>query len=176
MMMCEFTERTGYEPSNEEYSLIEESYYNYDGNKDEFCKQWLKDKRNGYWDKEMALLKKIADLEAELKQSKAKELEASKLMVETDMRANKWEAKAKEAESKAEELEQEVQDAKAETEFVKTALQTEVTYKVKGKEEWSGRVEKVVYIDNGIQFVNIIEPSGWTTSIKIADLEKLEIR
>ena len=176
MMMSEFTERTGYEPTYEEYSLIEESYYNFDGNKDEFCKQWLKDKRNGYWDKEMALLKKIADLEAELKQSKAKELEASKLMVETDMRASKWEAKAKEAESKAEELEQEVQDAKAETEFVKTALQTEVTYKVKGKEEWSGRVEKVVYIDNGIQFVNIIEPSGWTTSVKIEDLEKLEIR
>ena len=124
----------------------------------------------------MALLKKIADLEAELKQSKAKELEASKLMVETDMRASKWEAKAKEAESKAAELEQEVQDAKAEIEFVKTALQTEVAYKVKGKEEWSGRVEKVVYIDNGIQFVNIIEPSGWTTSVKIEDLEKLEIR
>lgn len=176
MMMCEFTERTGYEPSYEEYALIEESYYNFDGNKDEFCKQWLKDKRNGHWEKEMALLKKIADLEAELKQSKAKELEASKLMVETDMRANKWEAKAKEVESKAAELEQELQDAKAETEFVKTALQTEVTYKVKGKEEWSGRVDKVVYIDNGIQFVNIIEPSGWTTSVKIEDLEKLEIR
>lgn len=176
MMMSEFIDRTGYEPTYEEYSLIEESYYNFGGNKDEFCKQWLKDKRNGYWEKEMALLKKIADLEAELKQSKTKELEASKLMVETDMRANKWEAKAKEAESKVAELEQEVQDAKAETEFVKTALQTEVTYKVKGREEWSGRVEKVVYINNGIQFVNIIEPSGWTTSVKIEDLEKLEIR
>lgn len=176
MLMSEFIERTGYEPSNEEYSLIEESYYNFDGNKDNFCKQWMKDKVDGHWDKEMALLKKIADLEAELKQSKAEELEANELIAKIGMRAREWEVKAKEAENKVAEMEKEVQSAKAETEFVKTAMQTEVTYKVKGNEKWSGRVEKVVYIDNGKQFVNIIEPDGWTTSIRIADLEKLEIK
>lgn len=43
MMMSEFTERTGFEPSFEEYREIEEAYYSFDGNKDEFCKAWVKD-------------------------------------------------------------------------------------------------------------------------------------
>ena len=40
MMMSEFTERTGFEPTAEEYAEIEEAYYNFDGNKDAFCKHW----------------------------------------------------------------------------------------------------------------------------------------
>ena len=38
MMMSEFTERTGFEPMAEEYVEIEQQYYNFDGNKDAFCK------------------------------------------------------------------------------------------------------------------------------------------
>ena len=34
MMMSEFIERTGFEPSAEEYENIEEQYYNFDGDKD----------------------------------------------------------------------------------------------------------------------------------------------
>jgi len=40
MMMSEFTERTGFEPMAEEYVEIEQQYYNFDGNKDAFCKHW----------------------------------------------------------------------------------------------------------------------------------------
>lgn len=42
MMMSEFTERTGFESSAEEYEKIEEQYYNFDGDKDAFCSNWLK--------------------------------------------------------------------------------------------------------------------------------------
>ncbi len=41
MMMSEFIERTGFEPSAEEYEKIEEQYYNFDGDKDAFCANWL---------------------------------------------------------------------------------------------------------------------------------------
>lgn len=41
MMMSEFIERTGFEPSAEEYENIEEQYYNFDGDKDAFCANWL---------------------------------------------------------------------------------------------------------------------------------------
>ena len=57
MMMNEFTERTGYTPSFEEYHFIEQSYYDFDGDKDAFCKQWLKDKKDGHWQREMTLRK-----------------------------------------------------------------------------------------------------------------------
>jgi len=40
MMMIEFTERTGFEPTEEEYAEIEQQYYSFDGNKDAFCKYW----------------------------------------------------------------------------------------------------------------------------------------
>lgn len=42
MMISEFIERVGFEPTYEEYKAIEEAYYNFDGNKDEFCKHWVK--------------------------------------------------------------------------------------------------------------------------------------
>lgn len=61
MMMSEFIERTGYEPSWEEYRMIEESYYDFDGNKDEFCKQWKKDQKSGQWAKELKLRQAIED-------------------------------------------------------------------------------------------------------------------
>lgn len=52
-MLCEFIERTKYTPSNEEYHYIEESYYESDCiDKNEFCKQWLKDRKSGKWDME----------------------------------------------------------------------------------------------------------------------------
>lgn len=63
MMMKEFTERTGYEPTIEEYGFIEESYYDFDGNKDEFCKAWMKDKKDGHWDHELKLRMKIEEME-----------------------------------------------------------------------------------------------------------------
>lgn len=42
MMMQEFIERTGFEPLFDEYKEIEEAYYSFNGNKDEFCADWMK--------------------------------------------------------------------------------------------------------------------------------------
>lgn len=67
MMKSEFTERTKYIPSDEEYAEIEESYYDFPGQKDEFCKAWLKDKRSGAWEKEYNLRKQIRELNREIK-------------------------------------------------------------------------------------------------------------
>ena len=44
MMIEEFTARTGYKPTWEEYRAIEQQYYDFDGNKDAFCQIW-KDKQ-----------------------------------------------------------------------------------------------------------------------------------
>ncbi len=41
MMLSEFVERTGFEPTSEEYAEIEEAYYHFDGNKDAFCKDFM---------------------------------------------------------------------------------------------------------------------------------------
>ena len=38
MMIREFVDRTGFEPTATEYAAIEEKYYSFDGSKDEFCK------------------------------------------------------------------------------------------------------------------------------------------
>lgn len=65
MMMSEFIERTGYQPSHEEYSHIEESYYHFDGDKDAFCKQWKKDFKDGHWERELTLRKSMAAMQSE---------------------------------------------------------------------------------------------------------------
>lgn len=42
MLISEFIERTGYTPSEKFYhNVIEEAYYNFPGNKDEFCLQFI---------------------------------------------------------------------------------------------------------------------------------------
>lgn len=46
MMMQEFIERTGIYPTMDLYREIEETYYNFPGNKDEFCKAY-KDNKSG---------------------------------------------------------------------------------------------------------------------------------
>lgn len=43
MMMSEFIERTGFEPTADEYEQIEEAYYNFVGDKDAFCKAFIDD-------------------------------------------------------------------------------------------------------------------------------------
>lgn len=65
MMMSEFIERTGYQPSSEEYAQIEESYYTFPGDKDEFCTQWKKDCRDGHWKRELTLRRRMAAMQAE---------------------------------------------------------------------------------------------------------------
>ena len=42
MLYSEFVERTGVQVDANEYAAIEEVYYNFDGDKDEFCAWWCK--------------------------------------------------------------------------------------------------------------------------------------
>lgn len=42
MLYSEFVERTGVTVDAKEYAAIEEVYYNFDGDKDEFCAWWCK--------------------------------------------------------------------------------------------------------------------------------------
>ena len=42
MMLSEFVERTGFHPLAFEYEKIEEAYYNFEGDKDAFCKAYKK--------------------------------------------------------------------------------------------------------------------------------------
>ena len=41
MMISEFIDRTGFEPTAREYAKIEDAYYNFDGDKDAFCKAFV---------------------------------------------------------------------------------------------------------------------------------------
>lgn len=75
MMVREFTERTKYNPTAEEYHYIEESYYDFEGtSKDDFCKQWLKDKKSGKWALEYRLRKSL-DEQKEMYEEQLKEKE-----------------------------------------------------------------------------------------------------
>ncbi len=44
MMIQEFTQLTGIDPTTEEYAIIEELYYNFDGDKRAFCKDFMEKK------------------------------------------------------------------------------------------------------------------------------------
>ena len=60
MMKSEFIERTGYTPESEEYHYIEESYYDSELlSKDDFCKQWMKDRKSGKWAMELMFRKML---------------------------------------------------------------------------------------------------------------------
>lgn len=41
MLLSEFVEMTGFEPMADDYERIEQEYYNFNGNKSEFCRNWL---------------------------------------------------------------------------------------------------------------------------------------
>ena len=64
MMMSEFIELTGFEPTAEEYEEIEDAYYHFDGSKDDFCKNWLAD--GGILKAAQARAEKINQLRSEL--------------------------------------------------------------------------------------------------------------
>jgi hypothetical protein len=76
-MKQEFIERTKYTPSDEEYRYIEESYYEADTPyKDEFCKQWVKDKKSGKWDLEYKFRKLLNQQKAEYEEKLAEKEES----------------------------------------------------------------------------------------------------
>ena len=67
MLMSEFFDRTGFTPTYEEYQEIEEAYYNFDGNKDAFCKAFV----DGNGEKRVCALRvtKIEKLKSQLLES-----------------------------------------------------------------------------------------------------------
>lgn len=70
MMKSEFIERTGFEPTADEYREIEQEYMGCDIDKDQFCKEW---KKNGGIQRLMRLrARRIEELEAEV-QKRARE-------------------------------------------------------------------------------------------------------
>lgn len=42
MLVSEFIDRTGYQPTAEEYAAIEHEYYHFKGDKDAYCRAWAK--------------------------------------------------------------------------------------------------------------------------------------
>lgn len=64
MMMSEFIERTGFEPTAAEYAVIEAEYMGTGIDKDQFCKEW---KKNGGVQRLMRLrARRIEELESEV--------------------------------------------------------------------------------------------------------------
>ena len=49
MLVSEFIDRTGYRPTADEYAEIEEAYYVFEGNKDEYCRAWVKANPHKAW-------------------------------------------------------------------------------------------------------------------------------
>lgn len=64
MMISEFIEKTGFEPTSDEYIRIEEAYYNFDGDKDAFCKKFVDE--NGEKKIYAARASYIKELESEI--------------------------------------------------------------------------------------------------------------
>ena len=67
MLYSEFVTLTETEVSDEEYSYIEQSYYDSGLDKADFCKLWKRDCDNGRWAAELALRRKLDRMTEELK-------------------------------------------------------------------------------------------------------------
>ena len=72
MLYSEFVTLTETEVSDEEYSYIEQSYYDSGLDKAEFCKLWKNDMMCGKWAAELALRKKLDRMTEELKEREKK--------------------------------------------------------------------------------------------------------
>lgn len=72
MLYSEFVNLTGTKVSDEEYSYIEQSYYDSGLDKVEFCKMWKQDYDSGKWAVELALRKKLDRMTEELKEREKK--------------------------------------------------------------------------------------------------------
>ena len=90
MMKSEFIERTGFEPTAEEYAQIEEAYYEFSGDKNAFCKDFLKKRGverliRGRASKIEELKKELEDMEKKLEaEKKASEKEIDSLKKQLD--------------------------------------------------------------------------------------------
>ncbi len=70
MMIHEFTELTGFEPSMEEYAEIEQQYYEFDGDKKAFCKHFIENGRiQKVYDKRLATIQQLRSTMIETEKS-----------------------------------------------------------------------------------------------------------
>ena len=81
MMKSEFIERTGFEPTADEYEQIEQEYMGTDIDKDLFCKQWVKN--GGIQRLSRMRARRIEELEAEVKQRDKEYTELDQIRVES---------------------------------------------------------------------------------------------
>ncbi len=72
MLYSEFVTLTETKVSDEEYRYIEQSYYDSELDKAEFCKLWKRDCDNGRWAAELALRRKLDRMTEELKDREKK--------------------------------------------------------------------------------------------------------
>ena len=72
MLYSEFTTLTGVKVSIEEYDCIEQSYYDSELDKAEFCKMWKQDYNSGKWAIELALRRRLRHMTEELKERENK--------------------------------------------------------------------------------------------------------
>lgn len=72
MMRSEFIERTGFEPTMEEYEQIEREYMGCDIDKDAFCKQWKK--QGGIERLSRMRVRRIEELEREVQTAEKERL------------------------------------------------------------------------------------------------------
>ena len=72
MLYSEFVTLTETEVSDEEYRYIEQSYYDSELDKAEFCKLWKTDAECGRWAAELALRRKLDRMTEELKDREKK--------------------------------------------------------------------------------------------------------
>ena len=72
MLYSEFTTLTGVKVSIEEYDCIEQSYYDSELDKAEFCKMWKQDFGSGKWAIELALRRRLRHMTEELKEREKK--------------------------------------------------------------------------------------------------------
>lgn len=114
MLRSEFTERTKYEPDYDEYQIIEDAYYEFDGNKDEFCKWWLKAKKDGYWKREYEIRKENRkqdeEIIRELDELKERAKENNECIMQLIHEKAEWKNKAMLAEEERQRLEEKVSE------------------------------------------------------------------
>lgn len=73
MMISEFIARTKFEPTAEEYREIEEQYYQFEGDKDKFCRSWVR--HGGIQRLSRERVRKIEALQKQLEEMQKKHAE-----------------------------------------------------------------------------------------------------
>lgn len=90
MMISEFIERTGFEPTAKEYAEIENEYYEFDGDKNEFCKAFLKNGgRERICRERAAEIERMEQQARETEKKHRQEIEALKAELESERAARR---------------------------------------------------------------------------------------